>query len=641
MKSFRTMIWILGGLLLGALVLDLSGIMGPATGDASFLLGSAITLFFFLGGAALVRFAFARRRLSLAWTWLIIVILYFVFFIVRAGISEEEYRPSLLFLLSVLAAFRISRSESSATSLPKLSEGKTKSSHGRDEESDKEMAVVSATASAASPAFGQVPQPAIEQHRIYVQKPEPGFNFVERMRPLIGLVVLVALAAVYEGLIPNSGFKISGFGVLVGGTVCGTTLRFIYSACRRFEESQYGPGIASVIYGVVGVGVIIALNQFREAGLNLGDIVLFKEGDATLGFIAAAMLGVGLVGGNFDPRLGRRGLRIVWGVTALTMAPLVVVLGLHFRKERNTTQVKELAKPEWRVVKIEGREYISDENVAEFYQFSELAENGSIRAFKHPNLVMVWMIGAPFVDINGVRVSLEHPIVEYKGRAMLSTLDLAMLVEPIIRPGSVAGRTDFTTVVLDPKKDGDSTNSRDEDDTLALALELEGLLAASGFRVVLTRRDGADFTNRERLAVASRETNAIYVALLSLVDGNTEKGGIHAVALVQPESTPEERNTTLYRARFHDLRSVSLAMAIHSHSLAALKTEDSGISRVEIEEFAKIGMPSVLVELSSFPLKDERAIESETVSRHRLAVAIVDGIEAFRKASSGNPVDSP
>jgi len=43
------MTWVLRVLLLAALLIDLSGIMVPATGDESFFLGSVITLGVFLG----------------------------------------------------------------------------------------------------------------------------------------------------------------------------------------------------------------------------------------------------------------------------------------------------------------------------------------------------------------------------------------------------------------------------------------------------------------------------------------------------------------------------------------------------------------------------------------------------------------
>lgn len=92
-----------------ALILDLSGVMSSIMPGASFALGSVLVIAYFLGVSGILRFAIARRPIDLSLTWVAIVILYFGWFGIQAALNDGPYRPSVLFFLCVVAAFKTMR----------------------------------------------------------------------------------------------------------------------------------------------------------------------------------------------------------------------------------------------------------------------------------------------------------------------------------------------------------------------------------------------------------------------------------------------------------------------------------------------------------------------------------------------------
>ena len=92
-----------------ALLLDLSGVMSSIMPGASFALGSVFVFAYFLGVSGILRFGIARRPIDLALSWVAIVILYLGWFGIQAALNERPYRPSLLFFLCAVAAFKMMR----------------------------------------------------------------------------------------------------------------------------------------------------------------------------------------------------------------------------------------------------------------------------------------------------------------------------------------------------------------------------------------------------------------------------------------------------------------------------------------------------------------------------------------------------
>jgi hypothetical protein len=92
-----------------AIILDLTGVMSSIMPGASFALGSILVIAYFLGVSGILRFGLARRPIHLALTWVAIVSLYLGWFMIQAAHNDGQYRPSMLFVLCVVAAFKTMR----------------------------------------------------------------------------------------------------------------------------------------------------------------------------------------------------------------------------------------------------------------------------------------------------------------------------------------------------------------------------------------------------------------------------------------------------------------------------------------------------------------------------------------------------
>ena len=99
--------------------------------DGSFALGSAGAVVFFLGSASLLRFVIFRNRIHLAISWVVILILWFGWFAIKAVTQSPQY-TSLLLIMCLVAAFKTMRLEQSE-------EEKTASEHrGSDAQTENE-----------------------------------------------------------------------------------------------------------------------------------------------------------------------------------------------------------------------------------------------------------------------------------------------------------------------------------------------------------------------------------------------------------------------------------------------------------------------------------------------------------------------
>ena len=71
-------------------------------------LSAVIVLTYFIGLASLVRHM-VRRQLPLAITWVAVILINFAWFVFMATLGVEHFRPSGLFVLCLIAAFKIMR----------------------------------------------------------------------------------------------------------------------------------------------------------------------------------------------------------------------------------------------------------------------------------------------------------------------------------------------------------------------------------------------------------------------------------------------------------------------------------------------------------------------------------------------------
>ncbi len=195
---------------------------------------------------------------------------------------------------------------------------------------------------------------------------------------------------------------------------------------------------------------------------------------------------------------------------------------------------------DWDIFTLGGRDYVSDENVAKFYGFERFAKQDDDRIFKHPSLIMTWKIGSESIYVNNIKFCLSFPVIENGGMAMLSTVDLAKLVDPWsaqlhpqadrVRHGRHRrGHGAHDTGAKGPY-------GREKDYTLDTALRLSKALQARGFKTVMTRNEDVFLTLGQRVEVANRYKNAIFISIHYNSSGAQSSNGIETYALA-PQGT--------------------------------------------------------------------------------------------------------
>lgn len=98
-----------------AFIID--AVMVASTGglweDASFALGSVLVVAYFFGISLFLRFVVFRNRIHAGITWVATILICWGWFTLQVALDQGPYRPSFLFIMCLLAAFKTMRLERS------------------------------------------------------------------------------------------------------------------------------------------------------------------------------------------------------------------------------------------------------------------------------------------------------------------------------------------------------------------------------------------------------------------------------------------------------------------------------------------------------------------------------------------------
>ncbi|MEM7603351.1 MAG: N-acetylmuramoyl-L-alanine amidase [Verrucomicrobiota bacterium] len=295
---------------------------------------------------------------------------------------------------------------------------------------------------------------------------------------------------------------------------------------------------------------------------------------------------------------------------------------------------------DWNVYKLGGREYVSDENVAKFYGFQRFAKEGSDRIFKHTHLIMTWKVGSQSIYVNNIKFNLSFPVVDNGGKAMLSTVDLAKLVDPVVRPSYIKKPISFDTVVIDAGHGAHDSGAvgpfgREKDYALDMALRLEKNLQSKGFKTLLTRRQDVFLTLGQRVAIANGQRNAIFISLHFNSSGSRDANGIETYALA-PQGTRSTNGGSPWSSplsgNVRDAENIALATAVHAHVIHELRSVDRGIKRARFNVLRGINKPAILFEGGFVTNASEGKQINDPAHRQRIADSISAAVVKFRTA---------
>jgi len=251
-------------------------------------------------------------------------------------------------------------------------------------------------------------------------------------------------------------------------------------------------------------------------------------------------------------------------------------------------------------------------------------------------------VGLREVQINGVKQWLAFPVLAQEGKVLVSRLDLSKIIEPRLRPEMIVGVQPFTTVVLDPGHGGHDRGaiSRfgfEKDFALDVALRARKLLEQQGYKVVMTRSTDVFIPLERRPAVANNIAGSIFVSIhFNSSNTNADARGFEIFSMAPRgapatnDSVPRERDLREEPGNAMDLPSSALAGSVFHALLGHVPMVDRGIKHARFAVLRHSTVPAVLVECGFVSNKAESTLISSAAWRAHVAEAIVDGVENYR-----------
>lgn len=307
----------------------------------------------------------------------------------------------------------------------------------------------------------------------------------------------------------------------------------------------------------------------------------------------------------------------------------------------------------WEVAKIEGRDYVSLESMKKFYNFAKLTRTGGNLVLENSKVEMKLKVGGNECLMNGVKFVFTHNVSTIGDKAYVSRMDLAKLIDPVLRPNFIKNAGDFRTVILDPGhggKDPGATNSIGTEATynLKIAEFAKAMLQQKGFKVAMTRTTNTYLSLQERVnfANAIRE-NAVFISIHHNSGGRAARG-IETFTLSPPGVSHYGRgliaaDNQARTGNEHDSANIALATSVHGSILRRLQkhTFDRGIKRARFSVLSGVRHPAILLEggFMTHPY-EARLIANETYQK-AVAGGIVDAIVKYRFAVGSKALAKP
>jgi len=303
-----------------------------------------------------------------------------------------------------------------------------------------------------------------------------------------------------------------------------------------------------------------------------------------------------------------------------------------------------IAAVEWQVIKINGHDYLSVDNISKFYGLpAEVIPSGAKIQSETANHPLEFVSGSREAMINGARSWLCFPVIEQDGKSLVSRTDLAKTIEPLVRPHRVADVGKVETVVLDPGHGGHdkgqvSRYGAEKDFALDVARKLRPILQAKGFRVIMTR-EGDYFVPLEvRAKIANSALNSIFVSIHFNATNDDPNATGFEIFSFTPRGAPSTSDGNVTSRSFNmqpgssvDAQSMALSACIYHSVLGQLREYDRGIKRARFAVLRLTTVPAVLLECGFLTERGESKLISNKDWRAKLAGAIGVGIENYQE----------
>ena len=284
----------------------------------------------------------------------------------------------------------------------------------------------------------------------------------------------------------------------------------------------------------------------------------------------------------------------------------------------------------------DGRTYYSAQWIKNYFRFTGLSTSKGRVIMTSPKVTLEASSGSQTLYLNKVKFTMSYPVLSKEGTYYFSHVDAAKLIHPVLKPGNIRQAKPFSTVVVDAGHGGHDSCSVgpygvEKQYTLALAYKLKRQLEAKGFKVILTRPGDTFLSLQQRVALANKYSNAIFVSL-HFNWASSGGAGIETFALSPPDSssTMGGFSTTQFSGNRLDAANIALATVIQAYSIKQLGGVDRGIKRARFAVLKGLSMPGILYEGGFLSNRAEAKKIHSNLYLEKMAASITTGIVKYR-----------
>ncbi len=241
---------------------------------------------------------------------------------------------------------------------------------------------------------------------------------------------------------------------------------------------------------------------------------------------------------------------------------------------------------------------------------------------------------------NGVSVWFSAAVALRGGKPYISEVDLNTALNPILFPQKTAKKV--KTIMIDPghggKDPGNKAGHQEEKKyALLLAKEIRTLLEREGYEVIMTRSTDVYIDPFARPMLANKKKADLFISLhYNSIPGSGSAKGVEVYCVTPAGTSSTNAGTDVGDRRRvegnkSDSQNVQLAYQIQKALLEKTGGTDRGVRRARFAVLRLVEMPAVLIEGGFMSDPAEARKIYDDAHRLRVARAIVDGVQAYRK----------
>ncbi|HWB58398.1 MAG TPA: N-acetylmuramoyl-L-alanine amidase [Chthoniobacteraceae bacterium] len=297
----------------------------------------------------------------------------------------------------------------------------------------------------------------------------------------------------------------------------------------------------------------------------------------------------------------------------------------------------------WKLERFEGRDYVTLQQVVEFYGFNTpLAPVNNVISLESDKAEMQVTLNGREVEINGVKHWLGFPVLASDGKVLISRLDLSKIIEPSLRPEAIPDLHPVKTVVLDPghgavDKGAVSRFGFEKDFALDVCMRARRILQDRGYNVEMTRSTDVLIPLEDRPQVANRTPDSIFVSVHFNASSENGQASGFEVFSVTPRGAPSTAEETLSLGDLRnepgnavDVPSNALATCVYNSLLGNIPQFDRGLKNARFAVLRLATVPAILIEGGFLSNLSDSSLVASAAWRSKLAEAIADGVDNYK-----------